>query len=252
MTKTESTAKSKVKVRRAHCSRCGGIRNCRIQGEYSETYKNENFQSWTDWYILVCRGCDNTFVQKVDTNSEEYENSYASDGSTEIELIESVHYWPALLKRKKPDWISSYAIASDHMYNLNEALLELYGALENDLYMLAAIGIRTAFDVGSELLDIAPSLPFKQKLDAIVALGGFGTVDKDRMETIVDAGSASVHRGWRPTVAEINTMMDVLEHFIQKLFIEPARETKLNAAAAKVKSSVPARLPRSKRVLPPK
>jgi hypothetical protein len=201
--------------------------------------------------MLKCRGCEYVFVQTVSTNSAEYYNSYAEDGSTETTHIESFKYWPALSKRKKPVWMSDSGIDAEDVGALSVAMLELYGALENDLRMLAAIGIRTAYDIASALLGIDPNLTFEEKLDAVVSLGRIGILDKDRLETMVDAGSASVHRGWRPSPSDLNTMMDVLEHFIQESFVAPARKKQLDAEAAKVKKTVPPKPPRTKKKAAP-
>jgi len=251
MNGTSPKLPNKAKIKKAECSRCGGIRNCEIRGEHEETYTYEQFQAWTSWYILECRGCEYIFVQKVDTNSEDHEPFYEEDGSVGYELLENRSYWPAVSKRKKPDWLLNFGVSFDEAKGLNEALIEVYGALNSDLNMLAAIGIRTVYDIASEILGVDPNLSFKQKLDSLVKLGGIGALDVDRIETIIDAGSASVHRGWRPNSNDLNTMMDVLEHFIEKLFIAPVREKRLSDDAAKVKKSVPTRQMRIKGAMKP-
>ena len=230
-------------ARKAECSNCGGMRNCDILGMHSERVGDDNYQEDTTWYILKCRGCDQVFVQTVSTNSDDYDSFYEEDGSTGTTHNETIKYWPALSKRKKPEWMSDYGIDGD----LNAAMVELYGALENDLRMLAATGIRTTYDIASELLGIDPSLTFAEKLDALVSSGRIGSLDKDRLETMVDAASASAHRGWRPMPNDLNTMMDVLEHFVHESFVTPALKTKLDAEAAKVKKTVPPKPPRAKK-----
>jgi hypothetical protein len=247
MTSPAPTAKVADTIRKAECSKCGGMRNCDILGKHSEGIGDENYQEYTTWYILKCRGCENVFIQTVSTNSEDYENSYEEDGSTGTTHNETIKYWPALSKRKKPEWMLDYGIDVENVGALDAAMVELYGALENDLRMLAATGIRTTYDIASELLGIDPSLTFAEKLDALVSSGGIGILDKDRLETMVDVGSASAHRGWRPPPSDLNTMMDVLEHFIQESFVVPAHKRKLDAEAAKVKKTVPPKPPRAKK-----
>jgi hypothetical protein len=117
--------------------------------------------------------------------------------------------------------MSDYGIDAENVDALDAAMLELYGAMDNDLRMLAAIGIRTTYDIASELLGIDPTLTFEKKLDALVCSGRISIVDKDRLEMMVDAGSASAHRGWR---ANPSTMMDVLEHFVHDSFVAPASQ----------------------------
>jgi hypothetical protein len=225
------------KILRAECSRCGGRRNCKVQGHFQAKGSNEHYQWWEDWRILQCMGCDYVFVQTISTDSE----SYGRDENGEIELDEAVNYWPALAKRKRPEWMSAFGIDVPGVERLDQALVELYGALDNDLVVLAAIGIRTSFDVASDILGIDPSKSFKAKLDELVNEGRIGKADRSRIEVLVDAGSASAHRGWRPAPQDLATMTEILEHFIQDAFVAPHRKKLLDAQAAKMKTTVPSR-----------
>lgn len=54
------------------------------------------------------------------------------------------------------------------------------------------------------------------------------------LETLVDAASASAHRGWRPGRDEITTMMEVIESFLHRSFI-------VGHGIRKLKVSVPPR-----------
>ena len=141
-------------IKKAQCSKCGGERNCDVLGHYDERTGDQHFRWHTSWNILQCRGCGHVFVQTVSSNSEDYTNSYGPDGETETEYTETLRYWPALSKRAKPEWMSDGGIDADNVDPLDTSLAELYGALNNDLNMLAAIGIRTSFDVAAELLGI--------------------------------------------------------------------------------------------------
>ncbi|MER8629783.1 DUF4145 domain-containing protein [Mesorhizobium opportunistum] len=229
-------------IRKAECSKCGGLRNCNILGKHAQSGEEHDYFSWHKaWYILECRGCEHVFVQTVSTNSEDYYNYYGPDGETETEHNETIHYWPSLSKRAKPEWMSDAGIDADGVDALNDSLSELYGALNNDLYMLAAIGIRTSFDVASELLGIRPEQPFNAKLLQLVTDGHIGKVDQARLETLVDAGSASVHRGWQPKADDLNTLMNVLEQFVHDAFVAPARKTRLDAKVVLMKEKVPPR-----------
>jgi hypothetical protein len=107
--------------------------------------------------------------------------------------------------------------------------------------MLSAIGIRTSFDVASELLGVDPNLSFDKKLKELVSLGKIGTVDSDRLSALIDAGSASAHRGWTPTPEDLSTMVDVLEHFVYEAFVGPARRKALDEKAKKLRTTVPTR-----------
>ena len=231
----------KDELRKAQCSVCSGLRNCDILGHHPES-GSDSFTSWNqDWFILKCRGCDHVFCQTSSSNSEDYDYSHDEYGEEQIVHDEVIHYWPALLKRPSPLWLANFNAMGADRGALNDALSELYGALENDLNTLAAIGIRTCFDIASEMLGADANLTFAKKLDALVASGHIGVVDRDRLETLVEAGSASAHRGWKPTQDDISVMADLLEHFIHKAFVGPEESKKLDMKVAALKPKVPKR-----------
>ncbi|WP_353035168.1 DUF4145 domain-containing protein [Mesorhizobium sp. M1328] len=59
--------------------------------------------------------------------------------------------------------MNSY-IEHDKSADLEACLFQIYKALDHDLNILAAIGIRSAFDVASEVLGIDPEQAFEAKL----------------------------------------------------------------------------------------
>lgn len=236
------------KFRRAKCSACGGDRNCNVVGEHVVKYDDEYFMAETRWSLLECRGCEHVFVEKTGTNSEDFDIAVDDEGEQIMVHIERKSYWPAFSRRKKPEWMTEQGILEiDDVRGLNDVLIELYSALENDMVILAGIGIRTAFDVASELLEIDSEKTFQEKIDSLVQGGMIGAVDRNRISILVDAGSAVAHRGWRPSSEEISTMMDVLEHFLNVSLIEPRRREKLDEKAKVISASVPAKKKRIKK-----
>uniref|UniRef100_UPI0035CC8624 DUF4145 domain-containing protein n=1 Tax=uncultured Sphingomonas sp. TaxID=158754 RepID=UPI0035CC8624 len=193
------------------------------------------------WRILKCRGCDHVFVQTVYTDSESYNHYHDEYGDEQIDYDETINYWPALLKRAKPFWLNHISGKRGERVALKDALTALYGALDSDLRALAAIGIRTCFDVAAELLDIDTNLTFARKLDELVQAGHIAALDRSRLEALVDAGSASAHRGWRPSAEDVETMTDALEHFIHSAFVAPEEKKALDAKVAALKGNVPKR-----------
>ncbi|MER8412610.1 DUF4145 domain-containing protein [Mesorhizobium sp. M1342] len=199
------------------------------------------YQWWDNWYILQCRGCEYIFVQKSSTNSEDLHQYYNEAGETESELIETLSYWPAPSKRLKPEWLGDFGVHIGDADQLEQAIAEVYGALDADLPILAAIGMRTCFDVAAILLGVDDDLPFAKKLDELVQRQKIGGIDKDRLAVLVDAGSASVHRGWKPKPKELDTLAEILEHFVFEAFVAPSRRSRLDADAKKLEGAVPAR-----------
>lgn len=235
------SAKPEATQKWASCSSCGGFRNCDILGNFNQRGDDDIVDWCTEWYFLRCRGCEQVFVQTVGTHSEDYDNDYDESGETVTLYHETIKYWPALSRRQKPEWLNLISVEGADESILISALGELYSALNNDLSMLAGIGIRTSFDAASELLGIDPEAPFKEKLKSLVDVGHIGKLDLERLEVLVDAGSASAHRGWKPNAEDLDTMMDLLEHFLNEAFVEPEKKRRLDTKAAEVKRKVPAR-----------
>jgi hypothetical protein len=92
----------------------------------------------------------------------------------------------------------------------------------------------TVFDCSSEELGIDPGLTFDKKLAELQAKGKISVDERDTLRVLVDAGSAAAHRGWRPEIEELNTMMDVVETFLHRTFT-------LDDGIKKLKAAVPAR-----------
>lgn len=230
---------------RVECAKCGGTRNCNVTASFKEVGGNEFYSSEVMWNIIQCCGCDYTFVQSVETNSEDFIFYKDTDGSEVSAPRETIKYWPALSRRQRPEWMEAYGIRGDtgigDVTALDRALVEVYGALDGDLKLLSGIGIRTVFDIGAELLGINEKLSFTKKLDALVSAGHIGAIDRDRLEILVEAGNASAHRGWTPKHTDLDIMMGILEHFISHAFISPARAKQLDKKAKQVKDRVPPR-----------
>jgi hypothetical protein len=103
------------------------------------------YQAWTTWRILECRGCGYVFIQTTSANTEDYDQAYDVDGSTITTLNEALEYWPTLSKRKMPDWMEN-GIEAENVGPLNHSMRKLYGALDNALNRLAAIGTERVND----------------------------------------------------------------------------------------------------------
>jgi hypothetical protein len=230
-------ASKKLRRRKAECAQCGGLRNCNVRGDYCESGDDDVYQWRRDWYILECRGCEYVFIQTVGTSSEDYDHN--DDGATE--LNEHIEYWPARSKRERPVWMSNIQRGRRGTRSLDVSLDELYRALDHDMNMLAAIGIRTTFDIAAELLEIDERFSFKDKLIELVNKGHVKAIDLPQLETLVEAGNASAHRGWKPGAEDLEALMTVLEGFIHEAFWAPELKRRLKAQLDETSAKVPKR-----------
>ena len=240
-----------ITVVRAFCRACNGDRNCIVRAHHDERGGDEHYQHHTKWLTMECQGCEYTFIKKISTNSENYVDYYEEDGTTETHYVETSEYWPALSTRERPEWMMENGIDANDVDTLDRVLIELYKSLDAGLFILSAIGVRTAFDVASVVLNIDANLSFSAKLDALEANHHIQPSERMRLATLIEGGNASAHRGWKPTPIEMDTLMDILEHFVANAFVLPQRRKSVDAKAEKLKAAIPARKAEGGRLFPP-
>jgi hypothetical protein len=182
---------------------------------------------------LQCRGCESVYFQTDSVCSEDWDYGELDPQTGEPEIIvnHSLVYWPAPSKRIAPEWVHDLHFIDHELCNI---ISDIYVALNNDLRVLSAIGVRTAFDHASRLLGVNPNEKFAKKLCTLLDLGKIGSDEKETLNILTDGGNAAVHRGWTPEPEQLATMMNVVEAFLYRTFI-------LDAAAKKLKDDIPKR-----------
>ncbi len=211
------------------CPDCGKDRWANVLGEKLVAWNDDDAGVWSkDTHrLLECAGCKRPYYQRISLFSEnvEYEGP-----NNEPVVIPTKTYFPSLSKRARPDWLFGMIFDVDN--DLVELFGNLYTALDHDLTVLAASGIRTTFDLATTKLGIDPALTFEEKIEGLKAQGRIGQYEREDLAAMVDAASAAMHRGWKPSPEEIDTMMTTLERFIHHSFM-------LKDRAAKLKEKVP-------------
>jgi len=169
-------------------------------------------------YAFQCNGCEAVFLARSTSNSEDYiEAVDPHTGEPVTEYVDSKSFLPAVPNTPTPSW-AGFRLAL-HDETLHHLLSSVYKAMNNEMPVLAAIGMRTSFDRISELLEVDSELSFAKKLDALRKQGHISEVQKEFLEMLVDAGSAAAHRGWKPEPQHLETMLEVLEALIRDHFI---------------------------------
>jgi hypothetical protein len=217
---------------RGHCPVCGPKKWAQVRGEFIRPESDNDISVTTKHRILQCPACETVYHQTIFTCSEDWDvvrNPHT--GEEEYVYIEDIKHWPSPAKRPRPQWLDRLPSVDTDLYRL---LSDVYSALEIELDVLAAIGIRTTFDRGAELLSIDPAKTFGEKLDDLVAAGYIGSTERDALAAMTDAGSASAHRGWKPTAQQLETMLQLIEAFVHRNFI-------LRDDVSGLKNAVPAR-----------
>lgn len=235
-------------IMKAHCPSCDGLRNCRVEGCFKKTESDGEVDFWTDYYLLVCQGCNSIFFQIEHRNSKEVHSGLDFNGRYFHKYISTIKTWPSPLKRLIPERFKKY---EDHIYYnysklLGRMLEEVYEAYDKDLLILASVGIRTCFDIVSTSLGIDPNLSFAKKLEKLLEGGHVTEIEKDILAVLVEAGNASAHRGWSPQSQDVSILLNILENFIENTIIKPIEKKILEETAPTIKEKIPPRPSRKK------
>jgi hypothetical protein len=144
------------------------------------------------------------------------------------------HYYPPIPARTIPSWTKSLK------GQLRKILLETYKAIDYELYSMASTGTRTIIDqlTIDKVGDVGS---FNQKLNLLEKGAVIDNEEKELLRVIIDAGSASAHRAFAPSGQTMNSMMDVLESILEKIYIAPTKKVILRRKAEAIRKRTPKR-----------
>jgi hypothetical protein len=182
--------------------------------------------SFQTFEVVQCRDCGAT-TYCIDTRV--HPGAMMGDS-----YIQTTDYFPPLPLRTKPAWYTSLT------EGYQTILDEVYQAIDNSLFFLSSTGVRTAID---QLITdkIGNAGNFKEKLDKLVANKIIDDAESVMLLAVIDAGSASAHRSYRPDQETINHMMDILEAIFYKLLVEPEKKRELEKKAEELRKTTPKR-----------
>ena len=218
---------------RGDCPTCSAIRTAEIVACFKDDirYHDKELDLWSidTFQILRCRGCEQVYIQRQPLFSKDLDYNY--DPNTEeffVEPASPVTLWPLPQKRPRPPWVKQLAPA------LRDLLDEVYGALDADLRVLAAIGTRTALDRAMVEIGADETLSFEKKLERLREIGRISVGDKQTFSILIEGGSAATHRAWKPNWEQLGTLMDGMENFLHRAFV-------LGNAADAINDAIPPR-----------
>jgi hypothetical protein len=111
------------------------------------------------------------------------------------------------------------------------------------------MGVRTILDrlIVDAIGDIGT---FARKLDALKAKHSIDEQELQTISPVIDAGSASVHRGFVPHEKSLGDMLDITEHLLEEIKIAPKRKVRLSQKANALGARVPKRTRHENTILP--
>lgn len=201
---------------KAHCNQCGGDRNHEVLHTEKTSWEDEEYGEYgvskDDTYeMLKCLGCDNVKLRHTSWSSEGYDVT--------------VNYFPPAIFRARPDWLSNLWRESDDDF-VQTLLNEIYVALQNNLPNLSAMGIRSLIEK-IMIAKIGDQGSFNKNIAEFEKHGYVSRIQRDRLEAILEAGHAVIHRTFTPTTEDVITLVDITEHIIETVYLHESKITEL-------------------------
>lgn len=224
------TRKSRPVVQ-APCDRCRCETRHQVLRRAKQTEEDEASGVWTRTIddMIRCAGCHTISLRRTEYFSEFTE----ADGTPEPMIT----FFPSPTPRHRPAWI-------DRLPTELEGLMgEIYEARRGPSVRLIAMGVRAVIDVVMRV-EIGDSGGFEEKLQRLLDKGLISETQRETLATVVDAGSAAGHRGFRPAVELIDGMLDVVESLLQQRYI-------VGPMVNTLKTTIPPRPPRPPQVKAP-
>lgn len=221
------------KQTKAHCSICGGERNhivlCSEESSLSDPVSS--ICSDDKYEMLKCCGCSSIKLRHREWFSEN------CDGKGKI--VPRTRYYPPAIFRPYPRWIVDLMLeVSIDDGNLHDLLTEIYVALHNDQRALAAMGIRALLE-NVMIEKVKDHGSFPANLKAFEANGYVSRIQRERLETIFEAGHAAMHRLYKPSKADLITLVDIAESIVESIYIHHSKVERL-------KKGIPPRVQKAK------
>lgn len=222
------SAKAKEGVERIHCNQCGretkhDLLAKRRQESFIVPYPDDpiTVDFVVTYSLLECRGCEEVTLRHVVWCSED-----------DPESPRAPIFYPPRVSRASPAWMDRTTVPSEYMGLLHE----IYVALHADSRRLAAMGARALIDLIIQRR-VGDHGSFGEGLTALVANGFLSTHHRDTVAAAIESGNASAHRGHRPSVVDIATVIDIVENLIQNELLADA--------ASALRATTPPRPPRN-------
>lgn len=191
-----------AKVAHAPCSSC--VRKTRHDILF-ETHQQD--EETNDTYVMMsCGGCS--------TISMGHQRLWINDGSIDHK------YYPSPVSRKMPTWMFFWSIGLGKGKGdaaIGAVMMEVYQAVDGGQYRLAAMGIRALLEQVM-IQKVGDLKTFDMKLDEFQKQGYISVIQRDAMQTTLEVGHATMHRGFVPDEKDLTLALDIVEGVLAPIY----------------------------------
>ena len=181
-----------------------------IESSTSEKRLPDDLKEVTISRALLCRGCREWTFRSDTWLGVSVSEILPTDGPNYI------HFEPARLWRRPPNWLTDI---EKQDVDLRGLLDEVYSACNDKQIRLLSMGVRAVLDHVMTLILEGDAGSFEQKLDIMVDDGHLAQNRRNDIGVVIDAGSASSHRGFKPPHQLLEQMVAVMENIVYEHYI---------------------------------
>jgi predicted Fe-S protein YdhL (DUF1289 family) len=199
------------KVLRSFCNACGRETDHDVVWSSSTSAEGPNGEvAETRIMAVKCRGCGDPAIRE-----EQWYFDGMPDPETENILV-SVNYKPARLWRRAPAWLSTLEQTEPDLKGL---LDEVYSVTNDQQIRLLSMGVRSVLDHVMNRILGRDAGSFESKLEQMVERDHLTERQRENLAIVIDAGSASTHRSFRPPRELVEEMVTVMESVVREHYI---------------------------------
>lgn len=163
-----------------------------------------------DWFFLRCRGCHAISIK--------HEYWHSADLGPDDKPSRTTEFFPSRVSRKTPDWQNSMDFIMMCPIEVNNLLHELYICLRNGCAASATMLVRSILEQ-MMIEKVGDHGSFKANLAQLQTHDFVSGMQREFIETALEAGHASIHRAYVPSPMDLTTLVDILEGIIQAVYV---------------------------------
>ncbi len=212
-------------TQKSFCNRCKNmnkhiVRYKKVEHESEEIDEGFSVEWAYTYYLLECSGCE--------------ELSFCKETFWPNESVD-MEFYPPRVSRSKPIWFDQLP------EEYQEILSEIYSVLHMDNRRLAMMGARCVIDLFITR-KVGDQGRFDLGMKMLEAKGYISNKNAIFLKAAVEIGHASAHRGHKPTITNVNSVIDIVENLLQQGEV-------LSNSAKLLKKSTPRRKRLSRRAV---
>lgn len=210
-------------VTKSYCNECVNERNHTVlHAETTDGAEEEHHYHWRVVNeMLKCMGCDTISLRRTITDSIDVDSNGQS--------VPSVSYFPPAIFRKKPEWIGElsvlYIFDADKEF-LGDLINEIYVCVQNDCRRSAGMAVRALLE--QVMIDkISDQGSFIKNIAEFQSKGYISQLQREFLETVIEAGHATIHRAYKPTKDDIVSLVNIAESVVESCYVNEHRIERL-------------------------